>query len=60
MLRLPVAMLSIRLVLYGFILYGDSYYVVVAGILVPSAASCTIIHRVKLVGSLIPQPFRLE
>ena len=40
MVSLPVAMLFIRLVLYGSILYGSSYYTVVAGSLVPSAASC--------------------
>ena len=34
----PVTILSIRLVLCGSILYGNSYYIVVAGILVPSAA----------------------
>ena len=44
-------MLSIRSVLFGSILcvYSSSYYTVVAGIFVPSAAFCRIIHGEKSV-----------
>ena len=51
MLSLPVTMLPIRSVLCESILYGKNYYIVVAGILGPSTASCRAIHGVKSVGS---------
>ena len=44
----------------GSILHSNSYYTVVAGILVPSATSYKTIHRVKSVTILSHQPFCLQ
>ena len=48
-LSLLVTILSIRSAPCGSILHSNSYYTVVAGILVSSATSCKTIHGVKSV-----------